>query len=454
MAPDAPYIVSMKKRILLAGLSCLIGLSNFVSSPVFLLPAQGQVEYWNNEARKRSQNLSSSALNHLKNINAGKNRSRSSKKAGDLVEAVRLLEKAIQIDPEDPLPHYLLGIALAMQEKYDKTLPLLQKANKLDPREEEILLATGLAQHLSGNYEKAISIWQKLLSRTSRKAPILVCIGHARLRQGELEEAVETFSKAHEQEPGLQAAHEGMAKVYFIAGDLEKARVAAEHAQSIESYPPVELLLAEIAYLEGDRSSAENHLKAWKRGSGKTKPNKSMTQIGFSRQHDFRWDPFIVDDFDSAEAMRARNSIRQAPEKASRYAGKSSLRSIEAKVDTALSNKPSDFYLKHQKGLIALAGGNKEEALKSLRESISMCPGNQVDLLNLVLASGNLGGGAWLKRYRSVYPDARLASTFDSLVAAPEADSTKETPAPQKKSQNPDEKKTEKKAESAPSPFD
>lgn len=444
----APYIVSTKRRrFFLIGLSCLLGLGNIPGLQEIMPPATAQVEYWNNEPRKRSQNLSSSALNHLKNINAGKKRSRSGK-GGDLVEAVRLLEKAIQTDPQDPLPHYLLGIALAMQEKYDKTLPLLQKANKLDPREEEILLATGLAQHLAGNYEKAISIWEKLLSRTSRKAPILVCIGHARLRHGELEEAVESFDRAHEQEPGLQAAHEGMARVYFLAGDLEKARVAAEHAQSIESYPPVELILAEIAFLQGDRSTAESHLKAWKKGLSRGKPNKSMTQIGFSRQHDFRWDPFIVDDFDSAEAMRARNAIRQAPDKASRYSGKSSLRAVEARVDQALSNKPSDYFLKHQKGLIALAGGKKEEALKSLRESISLCPGNQVDLLNLVLASGNLGGGAWLKRYRSVYPNARLASTFDNLAAAPATDSTKEPPAPQK------EIPVEKQAESSPSPFD
>lgn len=449
----APYIVSTKmKRFFLIGISCLLGLGSIVGLQESLPPAAAQVEYWNNEPRKRSQNLSSSALNHLKNINAGnKKRSRSGKE-GDLAEAVRLLEKAIQTDPEDPLPHYLLGIALAMQEKYDKTLPLLQKANKLDPREEEILLATGLAQHLAGNYEKAISIWERLLSRTSRKAPILVCIGHARMRHGELEEAVETFDRAHEQEPGLQAAHEGMARVYFMAGDLEKARVAAEHAQSIENYPPVELLLAEIAFLEGDRSTAESHLKAWKKGLSKGKPNKSMTQIGFSRQHDFRWDPFIVDDFDSAEAMRARNYIRQKPDKASRYSGKPSLRTVEAKVDAALSNKPSDYFLKHQKGLIALAGGKKEEALKSLRESISLCPGNQVDLLNLVLASGDLGGGAWLKRYRSVYPDARLASTFDNLVAAPQEKPTKESlsPSPPQKKSSP----VEKQAESAPSPFD
>lgn len=385
-------------------------------------PGLTQTEYWDTEARKSSQNLSSSALNHLKNIYAGKKKRKGRK--GDLKEAIQLLERAISKDPTDPLPHYLLGIALSIDGRYGKALPALQKANKLDPDENEILLGTGLAQYLSGNYKRAGSIFQKLESRMKRKAPVHVLLGYTNLRLGKLEDAIENFSRAQELEPGLHSAQEGMTRVYYLAGDLDQAMKTADHAQSIKEYPPVSLIQADIYRLKGDSRSCQKLLKSWKKLTRKYVPHKSMTELGFSSQHDFEWDPFSVDDPDSDLSIKAREYILEKPKKSSSLARK--LSSRLSLLDKRLGECDEDFYLYHGKGVLATASNDLKTAENALDRSMKLCPENRLDLLNLAIvklaAGDSAGASALMKKYRAVYPDTKLIAPLEQLKeSAPEA---------------------------------
>ena len=402
------------------GFACLAAMLTGISTG----PVSGQTEYWDTEARKRSQNLSSSALNHLKNIYAGKKKR--SGHQSDLKEAIQLLERAIVQDPTDPLPHYLLGIALSIDGRYEKALPMLQKANKLDPDEFEILLATGLAQYLSGNYDRAISIFQRLAPKMKRQAPVHVCIGYAQMRAGKLEDAIENFSRAQELEPGLQSAQEGMTRVYYLAGDLDQSLKTAAHAQSIREYPPVSLIQADIYRLKGDTANCLNTLKSWKKATRKYGPHKSMTEIGFSKQHDFQWDPFCVDDADSDATIKARLYLIDKPKKCSGLARRGNAEKVIARLDRRLNESSNDFYLYHGKGVLSASLYNLKQAAEQLNLSLKICPGNRLDLLNLALvhlASGeNDRAKAMIDKFRSVYPDTGLAAPLNQ----PTSESVKE----------------------------
>lgn len=454
-----------------------------ISLVIYAPQVQCQTEYWDTKARARAENLSSSALNHLKSLHVGKQRRThfwSRKKEGELRQAIVLLDRAIVADPTDPVPHYLLGIALCIQGNYEKALPVLQKANRLNPEEDEILLAAGLAQHLSGNYQKAFSIWTKLLNRTDRKGPIYVLIGHAQFRAGDLENAIESFNKAQSLEPSLQSAQEGMAWVYFVAGDLAKAKRSALHAQSIRDYPPVRLLLAEIECLEGDSADAKNLLKQWKKYTRRYKPNKSMTDIGFSKQHDFDWDPFIVDHYDSNYSVLARDAIRKegksllksdiqqaqgekarqkaekkaasrekrALSKANSLARKGKLSDALGKVESKIASRPNDFFLQHQKGMLLQAMQNFNQSITPFQKAIKLCPMNRIDCLNLAMTYDQAGDGVKagksVLKFQAVYPDSKLCKLFKSIKpVAPEkpkaatAGSIKSKTMPRKKNSRP-----------------
>ena len=396
----------------------LVLLSFFLNS---FPPALAQTEYWETENRSRSQNLCSSALNHLLSENAEKKRSYwwSRKKEDELRQAVVLLDRAIVADPTDPLPHYLLGIALSMQGNHEKALPVLQKANKLDPNEHETLLAAGLAQHLAGNYERAFSILTKLSKRFKSKGRVYVVLGHAQFRAGALEDALDSFTKAANDEPHLQSAHEGLALVYYIAGDLSKARSSAVHAQSILDYPPVELLLAEVDNLQGDQVAADKVLKDWRKEMRRMKPHKSMADIGFTKQHDSLWDPFIEDRYDTYYSILAREALRGDAKKAARYGKSKALTPKLQEVESKIAAKSDDFYLLHEKGLLNLALQNFKEAVESFKKSMDICPDNKVDLLNLAIAYDQLGesqkAASCLKQYRSIYPEAKLNNYFNKF---------------------------------------
>lgn len=382
--------------------------------------AIAQTDYWDTKSRGASQNLSSSALNHLKEMSSGKKSHWSfRKKKSELLIAIQTLERAIVTDPTDALPHYLLGIALCMDGKYEKALPALQRANKLDPHEDEILLAAGLAQHLTGNYEKAFSIWSKLLSRTKRKAPVYVCIGHAQLRAGALEDALESFTKAQSIEPGLQSAHEGMALVYYLAGDLAKAKSSFKHAQTILFYPPVSLHLAEINYLQGNEAAAKAVLRGFKKATRKYKPNKSMTEFGFSKQHDFYWDPFVVDRFDTSLAMFARQMAMKKPKSASRYAKKKILQTKLSKIENKIAKIENDFFLYQQEALTKLALQDASGAIPPFKNAIKYCPDNRIALIYLAMTykhQGNINEAKkYMAKYRAVYPKAILNQKLDEI---------------------------------------
>lgn len=418
----------------LAAVSISVG-----SIPLSTPPASAQTEYWDTKAREESQKLSSAALNLLIKQTTSKKQRRSKQYASPLEHALALLNKAIKKDPTDPLPHYLLGICLDMQGKFEESLVALKRAYDLDKGEPEVLVATGLTQYLSGNYDRAINLFGRLLETSRRPGPIYTCIGFAFMRSGKLEKALEYFDKAREVSPSLEITYQGTAMTYYLQGNLEKARQAAEHALTLSDYSPLLLLLARMDYLTGDEIKAKEHLRTWHKQARKSSVHRSMTRIGFSQQHDFLWDPFNVDSFDNENLLKTRYAFDEKSKKRSASsARRGKADQVLSRINSRLAVASNDYFLLHERGLVELAMGDYKKASTTFKKVLQHAPDCQIDMLNLGYALYNSGdaesAAQCIEHYRKLFPNQKLAAGFLQIASGGSGKTATDTKSLERKS--------------------
>lgn len=383
-------------------------------------PLQSQVlaqtQHWNISGREKSQNLSSAAINQLNK--------------GLVDQALPLLVQATQAEPKDPLPFMLLGLALDMKERYQEALDNLYKAYKNNPKLNEIVLSIGLSHYLGHNYDKAISTWEKLTKQESKQElkteQVYSNLGFAAMRGGDFQSAEQNFREQLKLSPGSHLAYHGLALLNYFAGDLETARKMATQAETILPYPPVQLLLCEIDSLQGNDSDRQQRIKSILKTTRKGYKKRSLTWMGFPKQYDFQWDPFLADDLDNLYLMQAR-AITDAK-------GESRRRSFlkQGKIDGALSRLQAalraggqnDFYLVRQGALLDLAQGDAKNAIEKLNRAQSLCQGCRVDLLYSAKALSALGkvvqAKALIFQYQQLLPNQRLSPSLQAIATAPE----------------------------------
>src|SRR5579883_648277 len=237
-------VLSPGKKIAVIGTLALALLSGTA-------PGISQTEYWDTRKRAKSQRLTSSAMNFLKE------RNRRPRKSDALLDvAITLLTNAVKTDDSDPVPHYLLGLCLSIRGRYEQGLDTLRRAYQLDPGEPEILLSTGITQYLNGDYQKAISLWEKLSDKVKNKAPVCALLGFAYMRSGDFQKAEGYFEESRKRSANCQLAYQGLAILNYLKGDLNQSRQMAEQAETLGDYPLLMLLLARLDFIEGDETGA------------------------------------------------------------------------------------------------------------------------------------------------------------------------------------------------------
>ncbi len=374
---------------------------------VLTAPALCQSQSWDYKAREKSQQASSAGLTALTK--------------GYVDQAVTSLIEATNSDTSDPLPFHLLGLALAMKGRYDESLDALRKSYQLAPKVGETVLSIGCVHYLTHNYDKALNAWRKVLELNPKLCHVYGDMGMAYMREGDFGKASEGFRKLIACYPNSQFAYHGLATVKYLGGDFKGARQAADHAQSIAPYPPVVLLLAKLDYLQGDRSRASQRVQEYIKLTKKPWQQRSMTAIGYSLQHDFRWDPFLADNFDNAYLLQAR--ALDLPQESSRQKslsrqGKASV--VIQNARTAQSGAPQDYFIRRELGLLLLADGQYSEAVEHFQEVLRLCPEAWVDVLHLGRAYALDGkaaeASAQVRRFQRKFADQRLSPAFIDIA--------------------------------------
>ncbi|MBX9687078.1 MAG: tetratricopeptide repeat protein [Candidatus Obscuribacterales bacterium] len=395
------------RPILNLSISLVLSFSLFSGSSAL---AQGHLQTWNTSNREKSQRLTSAAMTALNK--------------GQLSQASRLLLDATQADPTDAVPFAALGMTYIRQGKNSEALDALKKSYQIS-KNAETLISSGFAYFMDHDYDAAIASWSKALERDPKLVELNGDIGFAFLRKGEFAKADEAFRALIRYRPSSQLAYQGLANLNYLAGNFSAARKAAEHAQSIQSYYPVLLLLAKLDFLQGDPKTGQKRVSEWLRASsGKKTLLRSMTDIGYSAQHDFHWDPFLSDNFDTGRLLLARaqssgkNKSGQEKQRSSGKGGKNS--AVLSNARQAQFASPKDFYITRELALVEMAEGDNESAANHFRTVLQLCPACRVDWLHLARALAAQGKNSEasyaVREFQQQRPSEAIAGAFTELA--------------------------------------
>lgn len=411
----------MKFKVTHPIISGLLSVCAAVSLSVRL---DAQTHNWDIQAREKSQNANSRALNFLQ---------KESKTKGAIDQAINILVEGTNADPTDPVPLATLGLALDLKERYKEALEVLAKSYRMDQKSVETNLSIGVTYYMAHNFEHSVEALNRLIHVNPKFCPGHVNLGFAFIRVGDLAKAKQQFKQAIVCNPSAQPAYQGLALVDYMEGDLESASEEAQHSESLTSYPPVTLLLAEISFLRGD----QDRLVACLQRLNKIKypiEQRSMAIIGYPKQHDFHWDPYLLDEYDRPNFVNARAlDLPKQEKKRQSIAARGRINEAIASAQKALEDSPDDYYIFRQLGLLNMAKGDYNDAVQNFNKVVSIAPGSHIDFLYLGRALSLAGkapeAAQCVFQYQKHFPDQKLSSVFSSIMqAAPPAPPAQQMP--------------------------
>jgi len=366
------------------------------------LAALAQTEHWDIHAHERAEVLYSRALNCLVHVQGGKN-------SAALDQAISLLVDATRADPTDVVPLTTLGLLLNMKGRPQEALDSLSAAYKIAPSNDEVVLSLALSHYLARDYDRAIDLLNRMLAHNPKLAILNGYLGYCFIHKGDYSKAHEMFQRLVSLKPSSHMGYSGMALAAQLAGNLEESRQTAEHSLSIEKYPPTMIILAEIDLTEGFTTGAIGLANEYNRRTRKGLAETSMTEIGFTRSHDFHWDPFVEDSFDNGYLILARTV--QLPKQASKQQSlcrQGHLDETLQRAQSLLAQYPNDYFLHNEIGKMQLAAGNYADAAEHFKKVLSLAPNCHIAFFNLAYAFGlddkTADAAAAIKQFHSLHP--------------------------------------------------
>jgi adenylate cyclase len=146
-----------------------------------------------------------------------------------------LAERAIQMDPKDPLGYQALGNLYALSGQGDLSIEMRRKAAELAPN--NLYATAGLATRLKdfGQEEEAVALFERAM-RLSPKHPWSVPSGYgvALHLVGRKEEAIASFNKAIALKANHVHPHAFLAAVYADLGQMDNAKAAAKEILQLD----------------------------------------------------------------------------------------------------------------------------------------------------------------------------------------------------------------------------
>ena len=141
-------------------------------------------------------------------------------------EAEKCCRRVIAINPNVPLAHYNLGIALQRQEKIDQAIECFKQAQRLKPDFADAYNELGVALQAKGQNEAAVEAYGKAARLKPGYAEAYHNLGAALRALGRNEEALANFQQAIKFRPGHTETHCQIASIY---ADLKRPNEAVTH---------------------------------------------------------------------------------------------------------------------------------------------------------------------------------------------------------------------------------
>ncbi len=110
-------------------------------------------------------------------------------------EAVLVMQKALNIYPEDSTFHYFLGKAYFGKRDYSRASSHFLAAAERKKDDPEIFKNLGIAYKKLGNYPNAVAWYKKALDLKKDNPTLLFLLGYAELKKGNLKDSLKTYRK-------------------------------------------------------------------------------------------------------------------------------------------------------------------------------------------------------------------------------------------------------------------
>jgi tetratricopeptide (TPR) repeat protein len=182
---------------------------------------------------------------------------------GALEEAIKAYRRAVELAPGFVAAELNLGISLLLADQVDPALFCLESVLKRDPHNLEALLNAGLALHLRGELNKAAQYFEHAIRIEENHPLAWLYLGALLHERQQPEQALEALHKALALNPTEIEAWVEVASIHEQAGRLEQAAEALEHARQVDpAHPAMQLELARLKRRQGDLDGALAILEA------------------------------------------------------------------------------------------------------------------------------------------------------------------------------------------------
>jgi TolB-like protein/Tfp pilus assembly protein PilF len=141
---------------------------------------------------------------------------------GEFDRAIAELRRAVELDPFSVVINANLGYGYIAARRYPEAIALLQKTLELDPNFGQTYRCLGEALELSGQLDQAIVEYEKGCS-VSNDDRIVMILAHAYALRGDREKALQRLNQAKELEEQSGVWAYGVALVYLGLGDKNEA---------------------------------------------------------------------------------------------------------------------------------------------------------------------------------------------------------------------------------------
>jgi TolB-like protein/class 3 adenylate cyclase len=139
--------------------------------------------------------------------------------------------RALEIDPEAPLPFSVLAALQAVDGRYEEALASAERAVALGPSDAEAHAALSLVLTLDGRHGDAVAAIERAMQlNPSLPTSDRIVAGMAFLLNDQPERAIEVLERARAEAPNVDDTHAMLTAAYTRAGRMDAARHAAADA--------------------------------------------------------------------------------------------------------------------------------------------------------------------------------------------------------------------------------
>jgi tetratricopeptide (TPR) repeat protein len=160
------------------------------------------------------------------------------KRAGRWDEAIKCLQRALELNPDDAESHNKLGFLFSIQSRLNEAIVCFKKALALKHNYVDFYTNLGRFFHVHGRFNAAIACYRKALSLKPNDAALYNRLGVVFASRGRKGEAIECYQKAVKLKANFSAVYYNLGTSFEDQGKAEEAIPYFQKALEIKPTDP------------------------------------------------------------------------------------------------------------------------------------------------------------------------------------------------------------------------